>query len=297
MTRIIITIGLLISAMILFAQESHNFGIQIASGYSDIIGLKETKSHGGGKIETGVLYELHKTHFIFQIGAGFDYSYHTIRNNTISDEIPDMIDTDNDVCIYHYSIDNKIDQMHRLAVIPRISVGGQWRSLYFLIGFGVQINLISHSITQAKISTSGEYAHLIVPLEAMENHYFVESYPLSNKRGVNNNINLSVHGEVGYQLPSNNHRSLRSVEPIHRIAVFVECGIVSLNNSKVIEPIVDLGLRSNRISDIDFERIAIQPLVGSDRLAWKDIHPISVGVRWTMILNFSSSDKCICIKD
>lgn len=297
MKRILLVIGFWLAALPLWSQGSHNFGIQVTGGYSDMIGLKGADTHGGAKIEAGVLYEWHKNHFLFQVGVGVDYAYQGVKNTPVTGAIPGMIDTDNDECIYHYSIHDKRDHMQRLAVNPRISVGGQWGDWYFLVGAGAQVHLMSSSASQALLNTSGEYERLIVPLEGMENHSFLVDYPLSDQRGLQNNIDLTVHGEVGYQLPSMNRRSVRSIEPVHRIALFVECGIVSFNNPTVSQPVADLRLQTNRIDDIDFDQVAIRPLIGSDQLAWREVHPMTIGVRWTMLLTTPSSEKCNCLKE
>lgn len=276
--------------------DAHRIGFQAGTAYSDFTRGDWVEKHGGIAVDAGCVYEWQYSHLLLQTGVNLEYSYHSNTNKQYTGSFPGMIDTDNDYCNYHFSVDQKRDQMNFVNVVPHITIGGQWDILYFLVGFRGHLNIFSTVSSKGALTTSGEYENLVIPLQNMSNHYFVDSYPLSyyNKnmdQGYKGHI--SVLGELGVEIPMYRYERMSSPHTIQRLAVYAECGILSFGKQADI-PLIDFHLHSNHISDIDFEKITIQPLYFSNMQSFNALNRISIGVKWTILFEFPQKAGCMC---
>jgi hypothetical protein len=285
----------IVSFLPIFANE-HRIGFQASTAYSDLLGGSFVEKHGGFAVDAGCVYEWQHKHLLFQIGANMEYSYTSITNKQYLGSFPNMIDTDKDICNYHFSMDRKRDQMNFINVAPHIAVGGWWNVLYFLAGLRGDLNLFKSVASNGFLTTAGEYANLIIPLQFMNNHYFVDSYPLAyhnNKFENGYKGCLSVMGELGVEIPTYHYERISSTHTIQRLALYVEYGFLTFGK-QVDTPLIDFHLQSNNLSDIDFEKISIQPLYFSNMQSLNALHKISIGVRWTILFEFPHRQGCKC---
>lgn len=291
--RIIVSFILAVWVINTNADLVHRVGAQADMHYTRDFALPQIKSQYGIGATGNMVYELKDNYFLWQIGAGMGYNYHAIHDLSYADIIGELIDTDGDPCIYSYRLENKKDFSHRIDVVLPFMFGAQVKFLYFLLGAKGRLHLLEEVNTHAEISTMGEYSHLIVPLQAMDNHYFWSEKTIMNHRKIGISGDVLLSGEVGVELPSIGFYSLTSPHWIHRIAVFVEYGVYT-SYQKNSSPLIDFHLGSNAMKDIQFEKIEMQPVSFSDRYTKKTRNPFLVGVRWTVLLELPPRRTCVC---
>lgn len=280
----------------IFANE-HRFGFQASTAYFNIVGGNMSKNYGVAA-DVGFVYEWQYNRFLLQTGANLEYSYNTNINNQYSGSLPNMLDSDNDVCNYLFSLDNKRDRMHAVNIAPHIAIGGQWDIFYFLMGLRWHLDIFETVTTNALLTTTGEYENLIIPLQNMSNHYFVDSYPLSGHKEKNTlgfNGNISIMGEFGIEIPNYRYWRIQSFRTNQRVALYVEYNFYSYGK-QAESPLIDFNLPSNNLSDIDFEKITIRPLYHSNMLSSHALNRISIGVRWSILFEIPTKIGCNCYR-
>lgn len=288
---------LLLCSVQLGAENSHRIGVQAETGYHSWVGNSFSDKSNGVSFSFGGIYEWRKNHFLSQVGIGCRYIYNSMNNSPYYGEFPCMIDADNDICVYQYQLTDKVDRMHTVSITPHYLVGGQWDYIYFLIGVKVPIIVYGVNNTKGYLSTSGKYDNLIVPLQAMDNHNFIQQYALSNqlaKQNMGYKGDILLAGEIGIEIPHNKYTPISSLQVIHRLGLFMDFGVAMIGE-RIEEPLINFNLSNNRIDDIDFQRIVIQPLLFSNLQSIKKQHPITVGLKWTMLIELPKSMKCKCI--
>lgn len=295
MKYIWLLIGLLLP-LHLVAQAEHRIGGSVQVGYQDWTKLNDMKIHGGVSTALGAVYEYKQNHFLLQAGVSGAYSYTAWQcDNLYTGVFPDMLDTDRDICSYHYQFSEKSDQMHLLDIVPHIMAGGQWNIFYFLVGIKAHMNVYGRDRTSAFLTTEGEYENLISPLQTMDNHYFWSHYSITDewgKKEVGYKGLFSFTGECGIEIPRW-HISQSEGYCTNRLALFAEYGVMGLYNDHHM-PVVDFPISGNRLSDIQREKIRLYPLFGSEQQTWKDLHAVSVGIRWTVLFSFPTKKSCMC---
>lgn len=297
MKKSLFIVVLLLSAVGVMAQ-SHRLGLHLMAGYDNIALTRYATLREGAMTGVGFNYEYSHEPFLLQIGFSGNYAYSAMSCNAYSGTFANMIDEDGDECLFHYELTGKTDQIHQIAIMPHVLAGGQWGNFYFLAGLGAQIYLYGQANTSGLLTTKGEYENLILPLEAMTNHYFVNAYPLQNRRlysEMDYKGCILAMGEIGAEIPRLNYHH-NAGHTIHRLAVFAYYGLMNISNRTDGLPIIDFHLQSDQLKDIRFEDISIQPLVGSDVVAPKEVHPFAVGIRWTILFQISQTTKCMCNK-
>ena len=287
----------LFCSMQLHAETWHRIGIQVETGYHTWRGSSYSDKSNGVLTNIGGIWEWRENHFLSQVGIGCRYVFNSISNMPYEGEFPNMIDTDNDICVYQYRITDKQDIMHTIHVTPHFLVGGQWNYVYFLVGVKFPIAVYGVNNTKGYLETSGKYDNLIVPLQAMNNHYFVQQYALSNQLSTYNMGYIGdflLASEFGIEIPHDKYIPISSLHVRHRLAVYMDFG-VAMMSKRYKEPLIDFNLSNNRIENIDFQSIVIQPLLASNNQSVKKLHPISIGLKWTMLIELPKSVRCKCL--
>ena len=275
--------------------DTHRVGLQMSTAYLNFLSGKISKNYGVAA-DIGCVYELQYNRFLLQAGANLEYSYNTNIIKQYQGSLPNMLDSDNDACNYLFSLDNKRDKMHFISVAPHVSIGGQWSIFYFLMGLRWHQKIFEKGTTKASLTTAGEYENLIIPLQNMNNHYFVDSYLLSGhneKDKIGYKGDVSILGEFGIEIPNFRYERLQSFHLIQRFAVYVEYVFYSYGKHTE-SPLIDFKLTSKNLTDIDFEKIKIQPLYYSNMLSSNVLNRISIGVRWSILFEFPAKIGCNC---
>ena len=296
MTKYLWAILLILLPPITIEASSHRIGFQAMTGYNSSPNDGLVDRYYGIMTNVGFVYEWQYGHFLLQTGLSGDYTYNMLKNELYMGEFPDMVDSDGDVCTYQYALNDKSDKIHTFNIVPHFMIGGQWRMLYLLAGLRAHINLYGHAETDCSLQTMGAYENLIAPLENMHNHSYLSSYPLSNNRNMKEigyKGNISAIGEFGVEFPRNRYSSITSSRTIHRLSIFVEYGLVNIC-SQTVDALVDFHLRNNNISEINFKQITVQPSFFSNVLPWKSIHPLSIGIKWTVLFEIGRTSSCNC---
>lgn len=275
----------------------HSMGVYVIAGYQNLNGIYDKNLNGGGMTDFGVVYEFQYRHFLLQAGIGGNYTINFIRNNPYTGEFLGMLDSENDICTYHYALTDKQDYIHRLNIIPHIMFGGKWNLLYGLGGIKCSINGFGLARTNGNLTTFGEFDNLIVPLVAMDNHYFFTSYPLNNiisKKEMGYKSHFSLIGEIGFEIPNKQYKSLSALHLVHRLAFWLEYGLLSICEEQDAL-LIDFHIQNNKLSEIDFENISIQPFIFSSVQSQREIYPVSIGIKWTALLTFPEIKGCRCL--
>lgn len=302
MKRLVLLIIILSLSTFAIYSNGHRLGFKFEGGYNDMFIPLSTQGHFGTKIDIGIVYELQDRHFLLQTGVGLNHVSNIVHNNLYSGTFENMIDTDNDACTYHFVLEDKIDKINRLNISPRILFGGIWEPFYFLLGSYINIGLLEVTHSQCYLTTYGEYENLIEPLKNMPNHYFFNRLELSNIYQQSDLYNkkipkpdIRIHAEFGIKLPMRNVFSGKISAPhlTHRIALFCEIGVVDTSPTKAL-PLYDFHKNSDKIEDIDFENIQINHLYYSNLSTNKTALPFSIGIAYTLLLQYSQRNNCNC---
>lgn len=177
----------------------HRLAVYVEGGYahlpSFIQGARWGAGYGAG---AGLLYELQKNHFIFDVGAGFLWE-------KTQDKLPtqkfsrEYIDTQHSPNTLVYSMTRSDWTQLGQVEIP-ILFGGSWDHVYLLGGFKIGIPVWGKTAIHANISNEAFYDQYWVPLSQMDNHGLRFDVP-ENREGAR--IDYKVDTRVSFEFGVN----------------------------------------------------------------------------------------------
>lgn len=231
----------------------------------------------------GLGYRYMRAHFILQTGVEMQYMWlkGVMPGYT---QTKTMIDADNPQGEFQMtaSLYNHTDVNSMINFNIPFTLGYEKGRFYTLAGVKAGVSVTRYASSTATLTTTAEYQHLIGPFEEMDQFGLGTSQIKSDPTigSLPKKLNLSVHFEIGARLDHfQKHKIFRLHNNLYRmyLGVFADCGVLNLHTDKAI----------GELSSVEFGhgvKADIVPLILSNQMNGKNIYPLTVGVRYTVLL-------------
>jgi hypothetical protein len=255
-----------------FAQKSDNissFNLWLGGGYANILhpGIKDLYVLGGHngiysdgavtKVTTiggyggiiGLGYGFEHKHFIFSLGAEFDFKKSTSKFDDFDMQIGCVIDANtNEVIKVGAKItpdmkpiivggfeaadgDDQFEMQYRFSKFKEVYsigyinipllLGGKFGNLYFMLGGKFGVYMLAQAKTTATHSSWALYVKDIGPFFAIPDNAFETNYETHNKSNVELNFNIAASVEIGSTFTLKGNQL--------RLAVFADYSLLNVN--------------------------------------------------------------------
>ena len=279
----------------------HHFAIYMEGGYAHLPAfVNDVKWGTGYGAGAGLLYELQKEHFIFDIGAGFlwEKSQHKMP---ITEFQKEYIDTQNAQNTLVYSIKRSDWTQIGQVDIP-ILFGGSWKHVYLLGGIKIGVPVWGRTDVNTSISNIAIYNQYWVPLSQMDNHGLRFDVPenrvetrldykldtrLSFEFGFNIGPDLIVHNDtiasdslaIADTMAQTVASTTKPSKVRCRLGVFADMGalwpIQSFENMPLCAP----------EDAFNYSTWQLNHVLKSDAMNERYIHNFMVGIKFTVLFN------------
>jgi len=244
----------------------------------------------------GAGYRYYRNGFILQAGIEGEFEYITNRVNN-NDFTFEMVDTEGDDFIMHAMVDKCKDVIQLFNCYVPVYVGYEYRRFYFLAGAKVGINLYGSTSTSSLISTKAEYERYMGWLENMPNHDLQNDVLVKSDTYKLMVTSPSVvgHLEIGGRLGS---FSLEKGADVPKskyrfyISAYADYGILNMHQN------------DSRGDGITYKQPAgeaiqfsVLPSMLSNQMLDKQVHPLTIGVKFTCLFEFPGKQICVMCKD
>ena len=227
----------------------------VGSGQTELL----TKSNGIGS-GIGFGYRYAYNHLLIDIGLGCDFRY---RANQVADilnvEQPAVDEEGYDYMGLHtWSTRKNIWQ--NVGLNLPVMVGGEWSSVYFLVGAKLNVNVWGRTQEKGEYSLSADYDRYMDPFSGMSNHGYVTDEPYACAP-IAQSMSWDVRAcaEVGYCFSgAQSYSNRRSASPRYYLGAYAEYGI-ALNN--------------------------------------KTYNSLEVGAKLTILLPIKAKEACMCLRE
>lgn len=281
-----------VSAASKLSPDKHHFlGAWGAVGYSGLMQTTDVKPGIGVSPSLGLGYRFLYNGFVLQLGVEGQYHFMTNRLANINFSLP-MLDTEGERFTMFAHIYNERDYMHAANIAIPLSVGFERKYLYFLAGAKFSLNLYGECYSKSKLETKGVYDRFIENFERMDNHQFYKNHGLESDRytmSLNPSLNLQceigsrvdqIVFEKGADVPQHNYRMY--------LGLFAEYGL--LNVHKNVSKGEQVAYRQTDSEGVQFYVI---PAMVSDKFASAKVHPLMVGVRFSVFFAMPEPKTCV----
>jgi len=276
----------------------HLVGFYAEGGYSGFpTTINNLRMDKGFMTEVGMVYELQKHSFSFQLGAGFTYqqtSHHLLDMYVL--EQPGMIDTQGDEYLLRYSILRSDATSIGYLDIP-ILFGQHFRYFYYLAGVKVGVNLFGKTYSTAHVTTTGDYERYIIPFSSMDNHGLRTYVPVERTAAnlpFKADARLSAEIGLNFGDPKDQYATGFDVarrgetDIRYRIAAFADFGVLCYMTKDSRLPFLDID-ENNRF---DYEKFTLNhPLISSEAND-KLIGNLHVGAKLTILFGAGKPYRC-----
>lgn len=250
----------------------------------DKIDITTAKTGGGCSI--GIVYQFQRRHFTIETGLSGTFAHNRVgvRDSLLSFA---MIDTKGQPFIYNGYLKDRVDMSNNLAVSIPLMIGLEYDYFYVLAGSKLNINLLSKTHQQAKLTTTGNYDIYYDPLVNIPTHGFYD-FVTEQPKGTMSYQMLDVRLalEVGSFFPPNNRSSK------FRIGAFVEYGVLNARSSTLKGSLLTPDLS-------EYMHVAMDHIYSTPYQAEGSINNLTCGIRFTAFFSLYTgrSNTCRCVRD
>lgn len=256
-----------------------------AVGYSSFIhNVPYTTPLGGGGGLLGFGYELNYKKFIMNFGAEFDFKNSTTLRNKFQMDV-DMHDTEGEEFVFTYHVTKFRDHYNVGYVNVPLCFGARGQRFYFLAGAKVGFNLFAFASTRANIHTTGTYPWSIVPFENMPDHFWTDKKLATTGQKFNMNMNVVGTAEFGW----NFYPAKKKAKHYYRIGIFADYGVLNVHINDDRGNVVGIPPAGKNPLDLQ-----LNSLFTSNQCIDKDVNPLLVGVKFTILLQVGEHHPCNC---
>ena len=277
------------SATSLNPEEHHFIALWGTMAYHGLMtDAQEAKLLSGFSPSLGVGYRFHLNNFIMQVGAEAQYSWNTHPMPTIVQE-QTMYDADlnqEEFKLIATLFDRK-DVYHLVSVNIPVLFGYERERFYALAGAEAGLQVYGVATSTALLTSTGEYERYIGLFENMPNHGLLTHPVESGKKQYSTGLNLLLHLEAGARVDRYSRKKGFHVKPhMHRMYVgaFAQYGVLDIHGNKPLGDQMALDFTSGVSANI-------LPVLISNQTAGKTVHPFTVGVKFTALLELPQKGK------
>ena len=282
----------MVAATKLLPEKHHYISLYGEVGYASLLNNLETVSSGPGIAPSiGIGYHVHYNNFICQLAFAGEYAFHTNKIPNADLIIP-MIDTELHPFDLHAAVSDGRDALHSIQIQIPLLIGCEYKKFYFLAGAKFGLNMFGKTRSQSLLSTKGDYDRYIDHFENMPNHFFQEgqmvqsdSYEFRFKPSVN------LHAEIGGRIGTFSLAKGADVM-VHKIryylAAFVDYGVLNVHQNKAYGSA--LGYQQTEDKGLQFY---VLPSMVSDIMKDAQVHPLTVGIKFTALFELPQTKPCV----
>ena len=241
-----------------------------------------TKNGGVFDYAVGVGYEWQRRKFILHTGLEFQRFGGVLRTEPFMHEVP-MMDTENDEFTGRFYFQENKDAYSLGYVNLPLMVGGQFGRFYCLGGCSLGVNVFGSSLVENKIKSTGYYEEFIGEFEDMPNHGFTTREVTANYR-VDMKVNVALSMELGYCIIPSDEKPLWS----YRVGLFADYGLLNIHKGTYSEPLI------LELSGAEYYWPVQNSLLRTTAWSGEKLHPLSVGVKFTVLFSFPEKYDCHC---
>ena len=188
------------------------------------------KSNGVGT-GIGIGYRYAYKHLLIDVGLGCDYRYRVNQLTDISDIEQPAVDEEGYDYMGLHTWSGRQNTWQNVGLNIPIMIGGEWNSVYFLVGAKLNVNVWGRTQEKGKYSLAADYDRYMDPFSGMSNHGYVTDEPYAcAPTACSFSWDVRACAEVGYCLsgPASYSRT-RSVSPRYYLGAYAEYGIAPNN--------------------------------------------------------------------
>jgi hypothetical protein len=296
-------------------------GIKAVGGYGGIVGLG---------------YGVEHKHFLFSLGAEFDFKKSTSKFDDFDMQVGEIIDIntgkvlaigttitsdimpfvlggfkDNDGIGDQFAMQYKFSKFKDVYSIGYINIpllfGGKFGTFYFMVGGKFGINMFANAKTSSNHSSGGFYPQFMDAFVNMDDHSFKSDVKTESRNiGLGFSFNVAASAEIGADFKIGKTTQLR-------LALFADYGVLNINRINNIykdntttagnffyipasNPQDPIDLDPNRISHNSFLS-SIESNQGESPLNPKySVNPLLVGIKLTFVFPFKSKPTCPAVQ-
>lgn len=279
----------LFAATTLTPETHHSLGFWGSLGYYGMHhNAQSPKLISGATPSLGVGYRYFHNNFIFQTGieGQFMYSGFSLPKQEIEQMMVDA-DDNREPFLMKITLSNLNDRYKQLSVNVPLYAGYEKNHLYILAGIAASVRLLGTATAQSVLSTKGEYDRFIGEFEQMPNHGLSTVSVKSEKFAMKTNLNVLLHFEAGGRLDKfRTKKGYYANTHSYRLYLggFIDYGLLN-------------GRESSYLGDqmtLDFTQgvqAKMVPLLLSNQMQGKSLHPFTVGVKLTVLFELKESGK------
>lgn len=298
--RWIFGISLLLSSLS-FAQTrlspEHYHFLQLTGsvGYAGLLDHTTSVPNISG-IETsiGIGWKLYHNNFLFSVGVEGNYSHYLPSMSDVRLEL-NMFDTEAMPFIMIADASSGKDKSDFLNLDIPLLFGGEFHRFFFQLGPVFSLNLMGRATASANLTTTGDYDRYLGIFENMPNHYLTTMPISSGNQIVRLGADVKARAELGFRLGTLYTEKGADV-PISTtrgyISLFVDYGMLNVHKNNAMNSRI-----SYTETQADGLLFHLTPALLSRE--WRDVklHNLTVGVRFTWLLELPRRKDCVICRD
>lgn len=245
------------------------------------------KQYGGPGVELGVGYEVHKNHFLFNVGVDFEYLYSFDAFNAFTGTRTNLVDTEGDpIKNMFYDFHDFTNTNNYAYVNIPIGIGFNTQAMYGFVGAKVGINVLGTTTSSIQYRTAAEYDRFIDPFTGMPDHFLKDFTTESKSEELKLLPNIAAQAELGFNIGGKRFKKGTSIR--YRIGLFCEYGLMNVHNNK--------APKKAWISYTNpHPELMLTPVLNAFDMKKNDVLPLFVGVRYTILFELPKPRSCHCI--
>lgn len=261
-------------------------------GYSTLLNNTDIIKPGPGVASNiGFGYKLYRDEVIFQAGVQGAFMHH--RNYVLSDDIElEMLDTEEDPFTLHAKVTDCKDISNTAHVQVPLLVGWERNRFYLLGGLNLGINVIGKTYSKSLLTTTATYPDLNGTMHDMDNHFLYRNKEVSSESyKLNWKFNLMAHLEVGARV---DNFLAETGADVHNhnyrmyLSAFAEYGILDIHKNTASGS----ALSYREVPDEGLQFFVVPSMV-SDQMRNAKVHPLTVGIRFTVAFEMPKKKACV----
>lgn len=276
------------------AEEYRHFlSVDAALGYASLHNNSgDLHSGNGTALNIGCGYRIAYRRFLFAVGIEGSYLFNTHSMSDARGQFS-MMDTEGDDFIMHVDATQGSDVCHLLSGNIPVLFGAEFGRFYFLLGPEIACNLMGKTVSQSRITTTGEYDRYIGIFENMPNHRLETIATNSGLRSFNLGVDVLLHLEIGGRighLPSERGEKDLADKRCY-LALFADYGLLNLRRQQLT------GDRIGYTETGQGVQFYVTPTLLCNSLHSARLNQYMVGIKATFLLELPKRKPCILCTD
>lgn len=281
----------------LYSRSNHHYVALWGNvGYAGLLSDASSITPGFGVTPAiGIGYQFQHSHFLLHVGIEGQYAYYNNKLHTEPLEVS-MIDTQGKPFMMRASVLKEHDVCNSFQLQLPLLFGYEQNRFYFLAGAKVGYSLFGKTSSYSELETSGDYQQYIGVFENMPNHQFTSFSVESDPYNVTLLLNVMAHAEFGFRVDNPNaYRSSiknKKSHPQCYLSLYADYGILNVHND-----VSEGSVINYRETASDGLQFYVTPALVSEQMKGCNVHPLSVGVKFTMLMELHGKPACVICKD